>query len=278
MPRALQPTGWRCNGRQVDNVRIALDWAFSPAGDRAIGVALTVAAVPLWTHLSLMTECRARVEQALARLGPGVPADSRRDMRPLHALGTALLHTRGIGSPEMSTASTHALELAEALDDTEYRLRATYCLCVHRFVNGDYRDALTLAGKLRAIAVKTGDPSDVLIAERLVAAILHGLGDQPAARRRLDPLLEADFAENRRLHILRYHFDQRVVTHCYHARILWVQGCPDQALRTVAGLVDFARAADHVISLLYALFEAACPLALYAGDLASGRRFIPGGS
>jgi predicted ATPase len=257
------PVDWLAvHGRQVDNVRVALDWAFSPAGDRAIGVALTVAAVPLWMHLSLMSECRARVEQALASLGPGVPADSRRDMRLFHALATALLHTRGIGSPQMSAASTRALELAEALDDTEYRLRATYCLCVHRFVNGDYRDALALSEQLRAIIVETGDPTDVLIVERLAGAILHGLGDQPAARRRIEPLLDADFAGKRRLHILRYHFDQRVVTHCYHARILLVRGFADQALRTVAGVIDLARAADHVNSQLYALVEAACPRAL----------------
>jgi predicted ATPase len=34
-------------GRQIDNLRAALDWAFSPSGDASIGVALTAAAVPL---------------------------------------------------------------------------------------------------------------------------------------------------------------------------------------------------------------------------------------
>jgi len=46
--------------RELDNIRVALDWAFSPAGDASIGVALTVNAVPLWTHLSLTDECRRR--------------------------------------------------------------------------------------------------------------------------------------------------------------------------------------------------------------------------
>jgi predicted ATPase/DNA-binding winged helix-turn-helix (wHTH) protein len=44
----------------IDNLRAALDWAFSPSGDVGVAVALTAAAVPLWTHLSLLTECRAR--------------------------------------------------------------------------------------------------------------------------------------------------------------------------------------------------------------------------
>ena len=53
-------------GPRIDNVRAALDWAFSPGGDASIGVALTAAAVPLWVHLSLLEECRGRVERALA--------------------------------------------------------------------------------------------------------------------------------------------------------------------------------------------------------------------
>ncbi len=46
-------------GRQIDNVRTALDWASSPGGDTELGVALTIAAVPLWRLLSLMEECRS---------------------------------------------------------------------------------------------------------------------------------------------------------------------------------------------------------------------------
>jgi predicted ATPase/DNA-binding winged helix-turn-helix (wHTH) protein len=269
------PPEWRTiYGRLIENVRLALDWAFSSTGDPGVGVVLTVAAVPLWMHLSLMTECRARVEQALGSLRPDGPPNPRRDMQLLVALGTALFHTGGIGSPDMETASTKALELADSLDDPEYRLRATYGLCLHRFVNGDYRGALALADELRAVAARTADPADLLIIERFVAAVLHGMGDQAAALRHVEPLVRADFTTNRRSHIIRYHFDQRTVTHCYYARILWVQGFPDRALAVAADVVDFARASDHVISLLYALFEAACPLAVYAGDLGVAERYV----
>jgi predicted ATPase len=53
-PTAEWPGGY---GRQIDNLRAALDWAFSPGGDAMIGVALTAVAVPLWMQLSLMEEC-----------------------------------------------------------------------------------------------------------------------------------------------------------------------------------------------------------------------------
>jgi predicted ATPase/DNA-binding winged helix-turn-helix (wHTH) protein len=55
----LADYGWR-----LDNLRAALDWAFSPGGDLSVGVALTAAALPLWMHLSLMEECSGRVAGA----------------------------------------------------------------------------------------------------------------------------------------------------------------------------------------------------------------------
>src|SRR5438105_6129964 len=55
-------------GRRIDNLRAALDWAFSPGGDASIGVAVTAAAVALWMHLSLMVECTGRVERALVAI------------------------------------------------------------------------------------------------------------------------------------------------------------------------------------------------------------------
>src|SRR5207253_58009 len=42
---------------EIGNLRAALDWAFSRAGDGSLGVALTTAAVPLWLQLSLLDEC-----------------------------------------------------------------------------------------------------------------------------------------------------------------------------------------------------------------------------
>ncbi len=258
----------------LDNVRLALDWAFSPAGDPAIGVAVTVAAVPLWTHLSLMKECCARVEHAIATLGPHVPPDPRRDMRLFLALGTALLHTSSVGSPEMTVALTKALKLAEDLDDTEYRLRALFGLYVYRFITGDYRGALAIAEIFATIAAKADDPTNALIGSRLIGAALHILGDQSGARRHVERLVGADLASTRRSHIIRYQFDQSVVTNCYHARILWLQGFPDQALRITQGTIEDPRTAEHLISLLYALVQAACPLALYAGDLVLADRFV----
>ena len=68
---ATRPTNeWLADyGREIDNLRAALDWAFSPSGDGSIGVQLTAAAVPLWLRLSLLEEFRSRAKRALGALG-----------------------------------------------------------------------------------------------------------------------------------------------------------------------------------------------------------------
>jgi predicted ATPase/DNA-binding winged helix-turn-helix (wHTH) protein len=258
----------------IDDLRAALDWAFSPSGDAGVGVALTAAAVPLWTRLSLLTECRARVEQAIAGLARQVPSDQRRDMRLYLALGHAILHSRASAGQEMRAAFTKALELAEILDDTGYRLGAIFGLYAHRITVGEYRDALSLAEKFRTVAAETADHSAVPIGGRIIGLALHILGDQPGARRHLEPLVRSRVATARSSHISLYQYDQRVLLDCHYARVLWLQGFGDQASRHTESLVDYVRTREHVLSCLYALLMAACPIALYVGDLTTADRHV----
>ena len=112
---------------EIDNLHAALDWAFSPDGDAQIGVSLTAAAVPAWMQLSLLEECRGRVEQALASLATVAEPNTRQEMKLLAALGASRLYTRG-GVPEVASAWTKALKLAESLGDTEYQMRSLWGL------------------------------------------------------------------------------------------------------------------------------------------------------
>jgi len=259
----------------IDNLRAALDWAFSPSGDVHVGVALTAATVPLWMHLLLPTECGARVEQAIATLGGRVPRDPRRDMRLYLALGHASLQitseaapraTRSISLQDADAAFQKALELAEVIDDTRYRLGAIFRLYANRLAAGEYRVALSLGETFHAIAAETTDRSDVAIGSRLIGQALHILGDQPGARRHLEPLVRSRTPSAGLLGIL-YQYDERALLDTFYARVLWLQGCGDQAQRLTESLVDHARTKGHVVSFLYALLIAACPIALCVGDL-----------
>src|ERR1700719_1158326 len=138
-------------GRRIDNLRAALDWAFSPTGEGAVGGGLTLAAVPLWAQMSLVQECRARVERALASLVPEAGRSASQEMKLYAALAASLLFSKG-PTRETEAVGAKALDIAESLGDTEYQLRALYGLWACRVHAGECRVALTLAQKFYSLA------------------------------------------------------------------------------------------------------------------------------
>jgi predicted ATPase/DNA-binding SARP family transcriptional activator len=254
-------------GRQIDNVRAALDWAFSPNGDASIGAALTAASVPLWFQYSLMVECRVRVERALARLDLRPGRGGRREMQLFAALGASLMQTRG-PAPETSAAWTTALEIAERVDDIEYQLRALWGLWHFRLRRGECRAALALAESFCGRVAGNDDEAERFVGEQMVGVSLHYLGDQTSARRHLEHMPSRYVAPAHRSHAIRFQYDQQVASRMILARTLWLQGFPDQALRMAQSNVEDAQTIDHALSLCYAL-EAACLVALWNGDLAA---------
>lgn len=128
----------------IDNVRAALDWAFSPEGEPVIGIGLTVAALPLWLQLSLIDECLWRVERALGAIQAGTAAGEHNRMKLHSALGWSLMYTTG-RARETGEAWSEALAIAERLDDTDYRLRSLWGLWAGHVNNGKFQGALDLA-------------------------------------------------------------------------------------------------------------------------------------
>jgi predicted ATPase/DNA-binding winged helix-turn-helix (wHTH) protein len=260
-------------GRQIDNLRAALDWAFSPGGDASIGVALTAAAVPLWMHLSLTEECRGRVERALAAMAADANRDARREMQLQTALAQSLIYTGGSVS-EIDAPGTKALEIAESLGDAEYQLRSLWSLWAFCIIGGQHRAGLTLAQRFYALAAKRSDPNDHLIGEGMIGASQHYLGDLLSARRHLERVLAHDVAPAQKSQMVRFRVDPWLAARAYFARILWLQGLPDQAMRTAETSVEDARATNHLLLLGHALLVAACPIALWVGDLAAAEHYV----
>ena len=267
-------TEWLADcGRQIDNLRAALDWAFSPSGDAAIGTALTAAALPLWTQLSLLEECRGRVERALTALNSMAIPNPRREMLLQAALANAVLGTAGTVDA-VGSAWNRALELAEKLDDIDQQLRALYGLYTYQVRIGGYRKGLAFARQFCTVAEKKSDPSDLLLGNRIVGVSLFCLGDPAGGRAKIEGMLARSPAPRARLQAVRFGLDQRMAGLVHLSRILWVQGYPDQAVRTAAAGVDEAAAIDHTISLGFALADGACPVSAWVGDRAATAGFV----
>jgi Tetratricopeptide repeat len=106
-----------------------------------------------------------------------------------------------------------------------------------------------------------------------LGAAKHFLGDQIGARRHLEHVLvHLGVTDHRRDRFL-FQTDSRVVARTFLARVLWLQGLPDQAARAAEASVCEAQATGHAISICLALALAACPTALWTGDLAAASRY-----
>jgi predicted ATPase/DNA-binding winged helix-turn-helix (wHTH) protein len=257
---------------EIDNLRAALDWAFSPGGVEWIGVALTVAAIPLWLQLPMVDECRSRVEQVFASLAREAPIDARVEMKLQAALGASLLFTKG-AIPAARQACTAALRLAESLGDTEHQLKALWELWVHHTNTGELAAALAVAQRFYALALEPADPAILSIADRMMGMSYHYLGDQTNAWRHIERMLTADVDPRPRSPLIRFWFDQKVAGCVVLARILWLRGFADQAWRTVQSAVGDAEALADPATLCYALCHGGCLVALWVGNLAAAERY-----
>jgi predicted ATPase/DNA-binding winged helix-turn-helix (wHTH) protein len=259
---------------EIDNLRNALDWTLSPGGDASIGIALTIAAFRLWLRLSLLEECRRRAKQALGALETGGIPDPRSEMK-LHA-------ALGLSTPEaaeMKASFTKVLDIAESLRDPQYRLHAFHGLYVYESGSGQYRAALQSAQKFHDLATRGTDPHDRLFGEQMMGVARHRLGDQTSARRHLEKVVRHYAGSDhgriavRFQHGIRYGADLRAAAHVFLARVLWLQGFSDQAVRTAEMSIGEAQATGHAITLCYALALAACPIAFWVGNLAAAAHY-----
>ncbi|MBO9708041.1 MAG: winged helix-turn-helix domain-containing protein [Caulobacter sp.] len=258
-------------GRQIGNLRVALDWAFSAEGDRDLSVRLVLAALPVWQSLSLSQEARGRIEATLAI--PGV-ASQRRQAVELHLnLGGAILQTTG-WEPRLAVTYAEALRLAEALGDNDYTLRALWGLMITHFTGRNFRAALEAAQRFRALANRLGDVGDTMVGARMMGNIHHVLGEHAQGLREIELMLDLYVENHQRSNASRFQFDQRVAALAFHAAILFVRGRFDKAMASAQTAVDEALALNHIPTLFYGLGFGATFVPLHLGAAEEAERYL----
>jgi len=127
-----------------------------------------------------------------------------------------------------------------------------------------------VAERFRGLAA---DGADRPVGERMIGAALHYLGEQTQAREQIERMLGHQADPVRRAHAIRFQYDQQIAARMILARILWLQGFPDQARRAAEQSVADARRIDHALSICNAL-EIPCLVALWSGDAAAAERAV----
>jgi predicted ATPase len=182
------------------------------------------------------------------------------------------MYTRGPVA-EAESAWERVLELAAALDDNEYQLRALYGLWLYKILVCEYRAAVKLTKQFEHVAESAAAATEIPTADRMMSLPLHYLGDQTGARVRADRSLGGPVPTNRHRHITHYGVDQRVGALVQLARALWLQGLMDQAVQVAQASVDEAANLGHSNSMCLALADGASIIAIMVGNLGDAEHF-----
>ena len=231
---------------EIDNIRVALDWAFGADGDPAVGIELAAASYPLWLLLSLMQEGRARLARATAALVPGTP--KKLEAQLWYAYGfLSTGEPRGRAVPALRRALALYRESGEPLD-----LGRTLSFCgLNLARTGQLTEGLAALEEARGHLSAAAHPKSLALCLTNLAIARTVAGEFGVARALLDEALAvgahsgADFWVWRAL--------------IYQAEVAFAEGQVDEAIAQAREVVALCRAARRTGLLGHAL----CNLAGY---------------
>ena len=252
---------------RLDNLRAALNWAFSDAGISQLGVRLAAKTVDFWLSTSLLPECYDWCTRALAQ--PGVEAGTCDEMLLQCGLGISLIRTKGMKA-EAEAALTRAAALSEELPDFGYfnhQLLAIFGLWLFSLRAARLRECLALAGKYEVVAQGFGTSEAIATAHRMLGQSQYFLGEFTNAAVSLQRARAWNPTAVRSDDSVRYDADPKVVDLCYEAVTLWSLGFVDKAIWAREEALKQTRDISHPVSLCIALAWPSSVLLAKVGDL-----------
>jgi predicted ATPase/DNA-binding winged helix-turn-helix (wHTH) protein len=262
---------------EIDNVRAALDWSFSPAGDQAIGIGLTAVYAPVWRQMSLMSECRERCERALVSLQSQDNADRQLRMELQMTLASAMFITMG-PAEQARTLLTDAIETADALNDHAAQIKALTALLAILSLRGETGRAIIATDRVEQIAEQLGDPISRRIADRQRGTRLLMSGQAREAQQYFERALRSheerdDRLDNRQGGIY-YNPSEHAMARVMLARALCMQGFAERALREAHFSLEDLQDTDYQLQLCQTMYYGICRIATMLGDFTTAEREI----
>ncbi|WP_455754802.1 ATP-binding protein [Streptomyces niveus] len=186
-----------------------------------------------------------RAAHVITALPTDDPSVSLQEQRLYIQLGRVLALTRGYGDHEAETALRRGLALntfTHAPEDPSVLLT----LCATQLCVGNYEDARTLSGRLRAVAATEDDPVAVLGAHYGDGVVLHIRNQLPEALMELERGIEAAdrYAREGRTWRRALQVSAPVNLRSYEAFTLWLLGDREAAADRRRCLLRLAEHAD----------------------------------
>jgi predicted ATPase len=239
---------------EVDNLRAAMNWAFSVEGDARIAVVLAAASASTWMGMALLTECREWMTKAVSRLD-AVNSGTRQEMIIQSALASCMMFTGGM-TEESYAAWTKAGGLAEGLNDVESQLDSLLVLWAHQIRLPNYAKAIELAERCGDVAERMGNRGAIATANYMRGISYHHAGRLLQAESCLELSLHRDDETARRAIINRFGYDRKVDAMIILASVAWLRGSPDHAWRLNQMAIAEAQQFDQAVPLCLALASA----------------------
>lgn len=262
---------WHSSAACLGNIRSALDWTLTHKSDTKLLARLAAAAGPFFLDLSLLVDCAHWAQVGLAALDPG-ERGSAYELELQAALGLSLFFGRG-GLEQAHSCLERALQLAQEHRDPYNQMRLLGALNTFHDRAGDLQAALRLAERSQVVAKSLDDPACLGMANWLLGASVHMIGDHATARRVCErawsrPPLSGLVKR------VRFGFDDhRVRSLSSLVRSLWLLGSADRAARTASRVLEEAEQFGHPIALAIALVGIT-PVWLWMGEWGVAQTYI----
>lgn len=236
------------------SVQIAVDLAelFETARDYARAVDhLTIgadAAVRVFANQEAVVLSR-RGLQLLAQM-PETDERLEREMRLLTTLSVALGALEGMAAPEVGKATARAYELWKQLGARPSLFPMAGALWTYYVVGGQLTVGMSLGNELLEAAESTGDRALQVVANNCLGITLHHLGEHRRAAKHFERGMEA-YSPDLRASFIGLPLDPGVSFVAELARVLWVLGYPDQAVKRMGEAIELATSIGHPESMAF---------------------------
>ena len=257
----------------LDDIRAALEWAFSDAGDPDTGAWLAVASLPVMYQLCRAREFQSWANKALEVLSRDEPDTLIPQVSLVVALGALYMHVGCEEEAALFAALQRAVDLSDRTDDELLRatIRLTQIIC--HLLAGNPMVAVARLAELGELSAGASEPVVAVIFDRVSAQAHHFNGE--FARSRIFAQRTLNSSRQPVTAPVIYSaqaLDHRVSMRVILARCAWLEGRPDEAAQIAEECVNLARL-EGPITLAQVLGLCACPVSFWRGDLKAARAF-----
>jgi predicted ATPase/DNA-binding winged helix-turn-helix (wHTH) protein len=250
---------------RLADLRAALAWAFGADGDTMLGIKLTVAAIPLWSETSILSEAQERTEVAL-KLARNIPCDDLLKAKLACSRAWSLFYSKM--RKEIEDAWWDAIGFARRANSLEYEQRGLEGLAYYLMEVGELDEAISCLEKSERLSAQHRDWSAAPEGDRAIAWAKAHRGDFVESGQVLDRLAIQHSFTGKRATMAGQEVIRFVAIRCYLTFIAWMTGRADYADIVARDAVEQAGRAGHWLSQSNALGLAALPLALETGNIA----------